>query len=703
MIYFAVSVFLSAFLLFQIQPLIGKYILPWFGGSSAVWSATMLFFMALLTAGYGYAFGLVNRLSERKQSAIHLGLLVASLILLGVTASRWPTPITPHSSWQPQAASFPVWDIFKVLSAAVGLPYLLLATNAPLMQAWFSRRHPDRSPYPLYALSNAGSLLALVSYPFLIEPTLSLTTQARLWSLGYAVLAALVAGGAVTNLLHRPKTESASDRAAQISVSGSFTDRPGKGTVARWVALPACATVLLLATTSKLTQEVAAIPFLWVLPLALYLCTYVLAFAGDRIYIRPVFGIGLLVATGLYVWIDRQGFAAPFGRQIVIYSLLLFVACMVCHGELVRLKPHPRRLTAYYLLISLGGALGGLAVNLVAPVVFTGFWELPLGVMGCWTLFAVNVLCSRPRLLAALIPTRIGLAIVGAVAAWGCIWYVDAQITAGQALLTHRNFYGVLQVSERNAHDPELHAYRLYHGITLHGIQYASVEKRRLPTTYYTEDSGVGLTLLNHPARPGPLRVGVLGLGIGTLAAYCQPGDSWRLYEINPAVVRIAEGEGGYFHYLADCAGYVTVVEGDARLALEQELARGENQRFDVLVLDTFNSDSIPVHLITREAVALYLEHLAPGGVLALHISNRYLDLRPVVWGLADHFGLHTALVHTSGDGERRETSVWVLAARQADLLSQPAIAERTTPRPDPVPTVSLWTDDYSNLFQILQ
>jgi hypothetical protein len=386
MIYFAVSVFLSAFLLFQIQPLIGKYILPWFGGSSAVWSATMLFFMALLTAGYGYAYGVINRLSERKQGVIHLSLLIASLILLGSTASRWPTPITPDSSWQPVTASFPVWDIFKVLAAAVGLPYLLLATNAPLMQAWFSRRHPDRSPYPLYALSNAGSLLALVSYPFLIEPTLSLTTQARLWSLGYALLAALVACGAVVDLFRRPKTDWTCDRAAQTAMSGLFADRPGKGLMARWVALPGCATVLLLATTSKLTQEVAAIPFLWVLPLALYLCSYVLSFASDRFYLRPLFGIGLLIATGLYVWTDRQGFAAPFGRQIVVYSLLLFVACMVCHGELARLRPHPHRLTAYYLLISVGGALGGVAVNLVAPVVFAGFWELPLGVIGCWTL-----------------------------------------------------------------------------------------------------------------------------------------------------------------------------------------------------------------------------------------------------------------------------------------------------------------------------
>jgi hypothetical protein len=458
-----------------------------------------------------------------------------------------------------------------------------------------------------------------------------------------------------------------------------------------------------LATTAKVTQEVAAIPFLWVLPLVLYLASYIVSFSGDRFYARRIFGGVLVVATAAYVWVDHQGFNVPFVHQIVVYSALLFAGCMVCHGELARLKPHPRSLTVYYLLISIGGALGGIAVNLVAPFLFAGFWELPLGVIACWALFAAAVLVGQPRLVAGLIPTRISLAIVGVLAVYACVWFVDVRVTADNALLTRRNFYGVLQVSERNRHDPTLHAYRLYHGITLHGIQYVSADRRHLPTTYYTEESGVGLALLNHPARPGALRVGVLGLGVGTLAAYCQPDDTWRLYEINPDVVRIAEGEGDYFHYLADCTGRVEVVQGDARIDLEQELARGERQHFDVLVLDAFNSDSIPVHLLTREALALYLEHLAPDGVLALHISNRYLDLRPVVWGLADHFDLATALINTRGDGERRQPSVWMLAAREGDVLARPAIAERTTPRPDPSPVVRLWTDDYSNLFQILQ
>jgi hypothetical protein len=284
----------------------------------------------------------------------------------------------------------------------------------------------------------------------------------------------------------------------------------------------------------------------------------------------------------------------------------------------------------------------------------------------------------------------------------GSVQFLHAKAISSDALQTWRNFYGILQVSERNAQDPRLHAYRLYHGATLHGIQYAAADRRHLPTTYYTEESGVGLALLNHPKRPGALRVGVLGLGIGTLAAYGQPEDVFRFYEINPDVVRIAEGAMGYFSYLADCPAQVDVVLGDARVSLEQELARGEQQRFDVLALDTFSSDSIPVHLLTREAVALYLEHLAPGGVLAVHISNRYLDLRPVVWELADYYHLDTALVSASGDGERQSPSVWVLATREGDLMSRPAIAEHTEPRPDEPLGIQMWTDDYSNLFQIL-
>ncbi len=584
---------------------------------------------------------------------------------------------------------------------AFALPYFLLASNGPMMQAWFSRRYPGRSPYRLYALSNVASLLALVSYPVLVEPWLAVQSQAQVWSWAYVIFAACAVAGAVQTLRKR------TDPSTQVSVAAAEdvgkAVRAGPGTYALWIALPACASVLLLATTSQLTQEVAAIPFLWVLPLVLYLLSFILCFASGRLYVRPLFAAALAIASGLYVWVYQQGFQARFTHQIAIYSLLLFVCCMVCHGEMVRIKPHPRHLTAYYLMISVGGAIGGLAVNLVAPSVFGGFWELQLGLFGCWALLAVATVTGKGSVIARLIPAPIGVAIVGVLLVSGSVQFLHARAMSSDALQTFRNFYGILEVSERNAQDPELHAYRLYHGATLHGIQYAAADRRHLPTTYYTEDSGVGLALLNHPKRPDALRVGVLGLGIGTLAAYGQPGDVFRFYEINSEVVRIAEGAAGYFSYLADCPAQVDVVLGDARVSLEQELARGERQRFDVLVLDTFSSDSIPVHLLTREAVALYLEHLAPGGVVAMHISNRYLDLRPVVWEMADYFNLDTALISASGDGERQSPSVWVLATRDGDLLERPAIADRSTPRQDLPLSVRLWTDDYSNLFQILR
>jgi hypothetical protein len=375
---------------------------------------------------------------------------------------------------------------------------------------------------------------------------------------------------------------------------------------------------------------------------------------------------------------------------------------MICHGELVRLKPHPRHLTSYYLMISIGGALGGIVVNLIVPLITTGVWELPLGVMACWALWLITGRDGNPIRPIRRIPVRSWALLIGALSVVGGSAFVYVVSTSSNALLSWRNFYGILQVSVRNADNPELRAYRLYHGATLHGIEYTAADKRDLPTTYYSEESGVGLALLNHPKRPGALRVGVLGLGIGTLAAYGQPGDTFRFYEINPQVVRLAEGEGGYFNYLRDCRGQVEVVLGDARIALEQELERGEPQRFDVLVLDTFNSDSIPVHLLTREAFALYLQHLQPYGILALHISNRYLDLRPVVWALSDSFHLNSGLINASGDDERRYASAWVLATRDADFLDRSALAHASARR-DLAGSLQLWTDDYSNLFQVLQ
>ncbi len=695
MTYYAITIFLSAFLLFQVQPMIGKYILPWFGGTPAVWSTTMLFFQTLLIGGYAYAAWLVNKLSSRQQGIVHLALLGLSVSGMVVTGLRWAAPILPDATWKPTSVETPVGDIFKILVVSVGLPYWLLATNSPLMQAWFNRTFPNRSPYRLYALSNIGSLIALTSYPTLIEPALPLSVQGTVWSLGYGVFAVLAAYGAFKTMRQMPANPDGAD-------STSLTDHaPRLITRGLWLMLAACASALLLAATNQMTQEVAVIPFLWVLPLTIYLLTFILCFESERWYSRTAYTFALFVVSASYVYVLASGPQLALLLQIGAYGLLLLVGCMICNGELVRLKPHPRYLTEFYLMISIGGAIGGIAVSLIAPYVFKGYWELPLGVLLCAILLLIVTLVNRSfstsRRLLRITTTLLGGVIV--LLAGIAFLYIQATVSVP---LAARNFYGVLRVLEIHADQPDQRAYLLAHGTTSHGFQYVASDKRHLPNTYFTESSGIGLTWLNLSKPAGTRRIGVLGLGIGILATYLHPGDTLRFYEINPEVIRLAEGAGGYFSFLNDARGQVSVVAGDARLKLEQELANGQPQHFDLLVVDTFNSDSIPVHLITREAVALYLQHLQPDGVLAFHISNNYLDLRPVVYGLADEFQMDAAFIESPGEPGRGSLSLWMLVTRNRDFLNQPAIANHITPRAN-LARVRLWTDDYSNPFQLLR
>lgn len=696
MAYYVVVVFLSAFLLFQVEPLIGKIVLPWFGGTSSVWSASLLFFQVLLTAGYGYAYWLAGRRRWRGQGAVHGILLLFSLSLLLLLACCWETPITPAAGIRPTDPARPIGRLFFILLASVGLPYFLLSANSPLMQAWFSRDYPGRSPYPLYAVSNAGSLVGLLSYPFLIEPLLTLRTQAWVWSLGYIAFILCVAAAAVRTLRLR-----AADRAGATEETAPVAS-PNLAVRLLWVALPAVASALLLATTSHITQEVAPVPLLWVLPLALYLISFILCFSGKKWYSRPVFALGLGVGSAFFVWTLARPLALGLIAQVAVYCLLLWIACMFCHGELARLQPHPRHLTAYYLLMSVGGAMGGIAVSLLAPLLFRGYWELHLGLLACWVLLSIVIARERPS-GPARFRWLFRLAAAGTLTALlSAILLVHIQGASRTPRYAVRNFYGVLRVLEMRSQS--LRGYQLTHGSTVHGFQLQDPDKQDLPTAYYTEQSGIGLAIRYYPRRDDGLRIGVLGLGIGVLAAYAQPGDTIRFYEINPAVVALARGEGGFFSYLARCRGRVEVVEGDARISLERELQEGQPQRYDILVLDVFSGDAIPVHLLTREAFQVYLQHLRPhGGVLAIHITNRYLDLRPVVWGLADHFGLYAALIESQADGERAYHATWMLLTDDPAFLQQPEIASRATPRPDNLRRVRLWTDDYSNLFRILK
>jgi hypothetical protein len=700
--YYAIAVFLSALLLFQVEPMMGKYILPWFGGTPAVWSTTMLFFQVALTGGYAYAHWLVARLGSRSQALVHTILLIISLTLLALTALAWNSPITPDASWKPAGVDMPITDIFKILVASVGLPFFLLSTNGPLVQAWFSRAWAGRSPYRLYALSNAGSLLALVCYPILVEPNLTLRAQGWFWSVGYVAFTIL----AIYGVFKHARYKDTSPAPARVEPEQAGFEEPAPSLRIRlvWIALAACASVLLLATTSQITQEVAVIPFLWVLPLIIYLLTFILCFDSDRWYSRTKFTVAFVITSVLYCYVLAVGARLDIPVQIGAYSLVLFVGCMICHGELTHLKPHPRYLTLFYFMVSVGGAVGGIAVSLFAPYVFKEYWELPLGLLACAGLLLMLTLLKRPQNQRVWVTRNYATVLAGAIVLLGGFLLMYVQSTTGGARLVSRNFYGVLRVNEINPEVPEERAYRLAHGMTNHGLQFVSNDKRRLPTTYFTESSGIGLAILNHPRRPAPLRIGVLGLGIGILAAYGQPGDVVRFYEINPEVIQLAEGEGGFFTYLKETPARVEVIPGDARISLEKELAAGQAQNFDILVVDTFNGDSIPIHLITQQALQVYLRHLEPDGILAMQISNLHLDLRPVVWRLADEFHLSANFIETPGEPGRGYLSSWMLLTRNQGFLQQPGIASRSIPRSSNAsPEFPLWTDDYSNLFQILR
>lgn len=693
MIGFALSICLSAFLLFQIQPMIAKLILPWFGGTPAVWSTVMLFFQILLTGGYAYGHYLVEHIKASWQWKIHTALLILSIGLMVVLGFFWVSPISPPAIWRPLSGENPVGHIFVLLAISVGLPYFMLSTNSPLMQSWFSRLFPEKSPYRLYALSNLGSLLALVSYPVIIEPLLALRWQGWVWSAFYIAFGLLA--GYATFIGRNPKTPTVHLEIAENS-------RPAKKIIVLWIALSATASLMLLAITNQITQEVAPVPFLWILPLTLYLLSFILAFENERWYNRTIFSVILLISTLGFIALVFSP-KTHYLTQIGIYSVLAFACFMICHGELYRVRPRPGHLTLFYLMVSIGGAAGGVFVNFIAPIIFKGYWELNYGLALVWLLLAVMVFVRRTESLAGHYRFLFEL-LVGVIAVLTLIFSVYYPIgISSDTLMRERNFYGVVSVwkTEGNRGQP---AYILVHGHTQHGFQFFSAEEKARPTSYFTEESGIGLAILNHPKRGDPMRVGILGLGIGTLATYGQPGDEYRFYEINPAVIDLAEGQGQYFSFLQDSPADISVVLGDARISLERELSQGENQQFDLLVIDTFSSDSIPIHLVTKEAIDLYLRHLSAEGILAAHITNKHIDLVPVFKQLTDYFNLEMVIIDTPRNDEiGGYPSRWILMARDPSLLNIPGIAERASTLETNSTNISLWTDDYSNLFQILK
>ncbi|MFO1281183.1 MAG: fused MFS/spermidine synthase [Burkholderiales bacterium] len=676
MVLYAVTIFASAFLLFLVQPVTAKQILPWFGGSATVWTTCLVFFQTALLAGYAYADWTVRRLAPRASVRLHVVLLVASLVVL---------PIIPGAFWKPAGSENPSWLILGMLTATIGLPYFLLSTTSPLIQAWFARTYPGRSPYRLFALSNLASMLALVGYPFLLEPWVVTRVQAWGWSIAYAGFAALCAAAGFASL--RAPGEPAGGPAAVDTTDAPGDDAPpSPARQLLWIALAATGSILLLAVSNHITQNVAAVPLLWIVPLALYLLTFILCFDGTGWYRRDAFLSMLAAALAVMAWtMADPDLTHELAIQIGVFCVGLFIACMFCHGELVRLKPAPRHLTRFYLMISLGGAVGSVLVGIVAPLVLPAYFELGAGL----------VLCAALLLWQARADHRVygALAAVSLVATIGCgVWYVREFYDG--AIAATRNFYGVLRVQQSGS-DESTRKRSLIHGTIMHGNQYSADDLRRQPTTYYTATSGVGRALESMHPRLEPLKVGVIGLGTGTIATWAAKGDVYRFYDINPAVVQVARRD---FTYLADSEGSIETPVGDARLVLERE----PPQAFDLLAIDAFSSDAIPVHLITTEALAIYKRHMKPSGIIAFHVTNRFLDLVPVVEALARAHGLASVWIADNGEAPVAARSDWVLLSEDPAALERGTLAESATeikPRPD----WRLWTDDFNNLVQVLK
>lgn len=704
MILFRFTIFLSAALLFQIQLLIAGYLLPWFGGSAAVWMASMLFFQLLMVAGYAYAHLLTCVFSARgRQVAVHLVVLgLASALLVG-QASAWGCPVLPTTSLRPADDALVILKILGILLLTVGLPFFVLSTTSALLQAWWNGIWPERSPYPLYAWSNAGSVLGLLCYPFLVTPLIGLRVQAMAWALGFWGFAGLCLAAAWA-FLRRGRID---QEPQSVDTPAETTQPPTRLKRALWILLPAAGSLLMMGTTNVLTQEIAVMPMLWVLPLALYLISYVLAFGGrwysrDHIYwfLAAIGGIcGLL-------YVVLQPISKSSGEEIVgVYLFAMFVGCVHCHGELVLLRPAPHRLTAFYLSLSVGGALGGLFVAVGAPLLFKTVAEFPIGFglaaglvgVAMWT-DPVSVMRGRNRRLWWVV-------VAVAVLLLGVGLNYRNLVREQDVLVRRRNFYGTLfawrtAAVERNSGE-EVSVHVVSHGETIHGLQIQDPRFRYQPTSYYSKESGVGLLMDVFPSDAH--RVGLIGLGIGGMAAYGRTGDIYRFYEIDQDMIDLATGTEGGFTYLADSAAEIQIVQGDARLLLERESADGGNG-FDMIILDAFSGDAVPVHLLTREAFELYRLHLKPGGALAVHASSRYFDLVPIVFRQADAVGLGGLVYrYRSGHNETEKSSTWIILSNDVQLLNMLARRRKPNLQSPHYPMVPVWTDDYSNLLQLMQ
>lgn len=754
---YALTVFVSAALLFQVQFIFAKHVLPFFGGAPSVWNTCMFCFQVLLLLGYGYAHFLKTRLTIRQQVLLHSVLLAVSAVVLVVLWGLWGTPLTPGAAWRPNPNDNPVLKILQLLGVTAAFPFFILSTTGPLLQSWAAQTRNLSSPYRLYALSNAGSLIGLLAYPFLLEWAFTVRHQAWIWASTYLLFVVLCCVAAL--LLPRE-----SIAAAAASTHARVADRPTRVRYCLWLAFSTCSTVVLLASTNFLCENIAAVPLLWVLPLSIYLLTFMLAFSSHRWYSRKVCWPLFAAALGIVLSFRIAAFLSTSLLLIALYTFAIFAVCMVCHGELARSKPTADHLTSFYWMIACGGALGGTFVVLIAPKILHNFWEFQGALFACGLLLFVSaVLEDRSgrseatawtAILVVIIPFLIPyttylfpplnrvpflsreywalpicltlwllwraafpapapqesasakeyasgstsqfawqpIAAVLSICIFGIIFFSYVGVRASRLVYVDRNFFGVKYVSKSTQ------GLVFVSGNTVHGLQPSDPAQHFAPTLYFSPTTGVGALMNSYPreANGGHLRIGVIGMGIASLSAYARPGDFLRFYEIDPAVVGLSLGPRPIFSLLQHSGANTTIILGDARLSLERELALGERQLFDILVMDAFTSDAVPVHLITREALDVYLQHLrGPESVLVVNITNVYLDLCPVIRGLAQSRGLAIAQVSRSGAN-------WMLLSRDPDMLRLRGLGGVALPPADDRPAI-LWTDDYSNVFRVLR
>ncbi len=726
-ILFAGTLFISASLMFVLQPLFGKLLLPLLGGSPAVWNTCMVFYQSLLFLGYLYAHFLSTRVNQRRQIMIHAAIIMISLLAL---------PVALPENIAPPTDSNPTFWLCWTLFLAIGLPYFVISTTSPLVQKWFANigHHTSHDPYYLYAASNAGSLLALLSYPFLLEPAIGLSLQKTSWSLGYLILCALIMTCAIVLWKSQQTKTNIEDYAPETSTL-SLRQK------SHWMALAFVPSSLLLGLTNFISTDIASVPLLWIIPLTVYLLSFVIVFSKWNDIIHPWMVKGqpvVLIPFIAYAFINPADL--PYWAYLILHLLAFFFAVMVCHGELAKNRPSTQHLTSFYLIMSFAGMLGGMFNTFVAPFIFNGIYEYPLMIVAALLLRPGVVFSfSKSMLLQIILPLM--LIMTGMIIYANCtdlLQYFDIIVISlialtllsfllrtkpvafafltgaiiflalglhglsSHTLYQERTFFGVLAVRESVLTNEQQQAetyHELFHGTTKHGAERLADDVATIPYTYYSRPGPMGQLFKTFDTTNQHWNIGVVGLGAGALTCYAKEQQNWTLYEIDPLVVDIASNPD-YFHYLQRCSQHSTLRIGDARLSLEKE----PNQHFDLLVMDAFSSDSVPTHLLTEEALNLYFDKLKPDGILAFHITNRHLLLKKVLSIHAEHLHL-AALIQEFKPQQATELIVatdWVVIAKKPETLAPLAMSRLGNWQKMPLYfDMKAWTDDYTNIISI--